>query len=203
MRGQRSAPFRSRGSWAPRLIGTGAALLLAVAGVAAYLIVGTTHDGKDAPVLPTRVVSTQAVGIVNTGPSSQANPPVQALLASRSSLVFTVSGPGGVQWTSDEMAGGTYIFIYAPNGLCLAALAAPHAPTVSLERCDLLADQRWLRQQPTIGANGLDYWQLRNLADHRCLTAGNVIANGESAAELEACQASPGWRQLIAFPTAS
>src|SRR5258707_422663 len=74
MRGKRSARSRSRGSWAPRLVGTGFALLLAVAGVAAYLIVGRAHGRKDTSVLPTRVVSTQAVGIVNTGLASQTAP---------------------------------------------------------------------------------------------------------------------------------
>jgi Ricin-type beta-trefoil lectin domain-like len=204
MRGKRSARSRSRGSWAPRLAGTGFALLLAVAGVAAYLIVGGAHGSKDASVLPTRVMGTQAVGIVNGGPASQANPAPEALVAPHSDLVFTVNGPAGVQWTSDEMAGGTYIFIYLPNGLCLAALQVPHAAAaVTLERCDLQADQRWLRQQPSVSPNGLDYWQLRNMADGRCLAAGTAISKGESPAQLARCQASPGWRQQIAFPTTS
>jgi hypothetical protein len=203
MRGKRSAPRRSRGSWAPRLVGTGFALLLAVAGVAAYLIVGGTHDSKEASVLPTRVVGTQAVGIVNGGAPSQANQGPEALIASHADLVFTAGGPGGVQWTSDEMAGGTYIFIYLPDGLCLATRQALHAAAVTLERCDLQADQRWLRQLPSVGPDGLDYWQLRNLADGRCLAAGQAIGKGESAAALERCQANPGLRQQVAFPTAS
>lgn len=203
MRGKRSAPSRSRGSWAPRLVGTGFALLLAVAGVAAYLIVGGTHDRKDASVLPTRVVGTQAVGIVSGGAPAQANQGPEALLASHADLVFTANGPGGVQWTSDQMAGGTYIFIYLPDGLCLATRQARHAAAVTLQRCDLQANQRWLRQLPSVGANSLVYWQLRNLADGRCLATGQTIGAGESAAQLERCQANPGVRQQIAFPTAS
>lgn len=183
-------------------MGTGFALLLAVAGVAAYLIVGGTHDRKDAAVLPTRVVGTQAVGIVNTGPAG-ANPHPDTLLASHSDLVFKADGPTGAQWTSDQMAGGTYIFIYLPDGLCLAARASPPVPSVALEQCNLQASQRWLRQLPNVGPNGLDYWQLRNLADGRCLAAGNALGNGESAAVLQRCEASPGWRQQVAFPTAS
>jgi hypothetical protein len=202
MPGKRSARRRSRGSWAPRLVGTGFALLLAVAGVAAYLIVGATHDSKDASVLPTRVVGTQAVGIVSSGAPSQASRGAEALLASHADLVFTANGPGGVQWTSDEMAGGTYIFIYLPDGLCLATRQALHAATVTLERCDLHANQRWLRQLPSVGANSLVYWQLRNLADGRCLATGQATGKGESAAQLERCQANPGLRQQIAFPTA-
>jgi hypothetical protein len=184
-------------------MGTGFALLLAVAGVAAYLIVGGTHDRKDAAVLPTRVIGTQAVAIVNTGPAG-ANPHPETLLASHSDLVFMADGPTGAQWTSDQMAGGTYIFIYLPDGLCLAAArASPPAPSLALEQCNLQAGQRWLRQLPNIGPNGLDYWQLRNLADGRCLAAGNALGNRESAAVLQRCEASPGWRQQVAFPTAS
>jgi hypothetical protein len=178
-------------------------MLLAVSGVAAYLIVGGTHDRKDASVLPTRVVATQAVGIVNTGQASQAGANPESLLASGSGLVFRVNGPSLAQWTSDEMAGGTYIFIYLANGLCLAASPSPPARTVTLQRCNLLASQRWLRQDPSVGANGLDYWQLRNLADSRCLAAGNTIRKGEAAARLEPCQAPPDWRQQVAFPTSS
>jgi Ricin-type beta-trefoil lectin domain-like len=183
-------------------VGTGFALLLAVAGAAAYLIVGGTHDRKDASVLPARVVGTQAVGIVSGGAPAHANRGPEALLASHADLVFTANGPGGVQWTADQMAGDTYIFIYLPDGLCLTAMHAPHTASVTLQRCDLQANQRWLRQLPSVGANGLVYWQLRNLADGRCLAIGQAAGPGESAAGLERCQANPGLRQQIAFPTA-
>jgi hypothetical protein len=182
-------------------MGTGFVLLLAVAGVAAYLIVGGTHDQKEAAVLPTRVIGTQAVGIVNTG-TAVANSQPEMLLASHSDLVFMADGPAGAQWTSDQMAGGTYIFIYLPDGLCLAARASPRAPSLALEQCNLQATQRWLRQLPNVGANGLDYWQLRNLDDGQCLAVGNALGNRESAAVLQRCQASPGWQQQVAFPTA-
>jgi len=177
-------------------------MLLAVAGVAAYLIVGGTHDAKDASALPSRVLGTQAVSIVNTGTPGGATT-AETLLASHSDLVFTASGPAGAQWTSDQMAGGTYILIYLPNGLCLASRGAPHASAVTLQRCNLQASQRWFRQHPNVGANGLDYWQLRNMADGRCLATGKAVRRGESAAQLEPCQASPGSRQQVAFPTAS
>jgi hypothetical protein len=182
-------------------VGTGFALLLAVAGVAAYLIVGGTHDQKEAAVLPTRVIGTQAVDIVNTG-AAATNPDPETLLASRSDLVFMADVPSGARWTSDQMAGGTYIFIYLPDGLCLAARASPRAPSLALEQCNLQAGQRWLRQLPNVGSNGLDYWQLRNLDDGRCLAAGNALGNKESAAILQRCEASPGWQQQVAFPTA-
>jgi hypothetical protein len=184
-------------------VGTGFAILLAVAGVAAYLIVGGTHDRKDASVLPTRVVGTQAVSIANTGPASASGTTSapETLVARPSDLVFAVNGPAGPQWTSDQMAGGTYILIYLPDGRCLATGGSSRGPTVLLERCNLQPNQRWLRQHPNVGANGLDYWQLRNMADGRCLAAGGPVRAGQSAALLQPCAASPGWRQQVAFLT--
>jgi Ricin-type beta-trefoil lectin domain-like len=198
MRGQRSARSRAPGSWAPRLAGTGFAILLAGAGLAAYLIVGGAHASQDAAVLPTRVLGTQAIGLVNPGPPAGGTPATETLLATRSGLTFRVVGQVGADWTADQMAGGTYIFIYLPNGLCLASAEASSRPSaVALARCNLEAGQRWRRLHLVVAAGGLDYWQLSNLADGRCLTAAG------SAARLEPCQASPGWRQQVAFLTAS
>jgi Ricin-type beta-trefoil lectin domain-like len=182
-------------------VGTGFAILLAVAGLAAYLVVGGTHDRKDASVLPTRVVGTQAVSIANTGPASGTTSSAETLVARRSDLLFTAGGPAGPQWTSDQMAGGTYILIYLPNGMCLATGASAPAPAVALERCNLKSNQRWLRQRPSVGANGLDYWQMRNLADGRCLEAGRTAGAGRSAVLLRPCSVSPDWRQQVAFLT--
>ncbi len=178
-------------------------MLLAVAGVAAYLIVGGTSDKKDASVLPTRVLGTQAVSLVDPGPRAGANPAPGTLRMSRSALVFVVNGPSVAQWTSDQMAGGTYILIYLPNGLCLASRDSPRASAVVLQRCNLQSNQRWLRQHLITGVNGLDYWQLRNLADNRCLAVGRAVSPGEFAAQLEPCAAAPGWRQQVVFMTAS
>jgi hypothetical protein len=200
MPGKRNARSRVRGSWAARLTGTAFAVLLAGAGVAAYLIVGGAHDDNSASVLPTRVLGTQAIGLADAAPahSAGASPATETLLTSRSGLSFQASGQVTADWTADQMAGGTYIFIYLPNGLCLGPA---RANTVSLQRCDLLAGQRWIRERPVLGASGLDYWQLRNLAAGRCLTAQSVPASGttESAPRLERCQASPSPSQLIAF----
>ncbi len=179
-------------------------VLVAGAGVAAYLVFGT-RARKAADVLPTRVLSTQAVGLVVTGPpgAAGASAAPQMLIAPSSDLGFAGGGAAGAAWTSDQMAGGTFIFIYLQNGLCLApkpaASSSSPAPAraVVLRRCSLQASQRWVRQNRTPGAGGLDYWQLRNLADGRCLTAGP----GGSGARLAACAASPGRQQLIAFVT--
>jgi hypothetical protein len=186
------------------MVGIAFVVLVAGAGIAAYLVFGT-RARKTADVLPTRVLSTQAVGLVVAGPAGAAGATSapQMLTASSSDLSFARGGAGGAAWTSDQMAGGTYIFIYLQNGLCLApkpvssSASGTPAPAraVLLQRCNLLASQRWVRQDRTPGAGGLDYWQLRNLADGRCLTAG---PDG-SAAQLETCAASPGRQQLVAF----
>jgi hypothetical protein len=201
MPGKRNARSRVRGSWAARLTGTAFAVLLAGVGVAVYLIVDGAHADNSASVLPARVLGTQAIGLAYSAPahSAGASPATETLLASRSGLSLQASGQITADWTADQMAGGTYIFIYLPNGLCLGP---SRANAVSLQRCNLQAGQRWIRQHPVLGNSGLDYWQLRNLAADRCLTAVSVAgqtAAAESAPRLEHCQASPGSRQLIAF----
>jgi hypothetical protein len=181
-------------------------VLVAGAGLAAYLIFGTGAR-KAADVLPTRVLSTQAVDLVVAGPpgAAGASPAPQMLLASSPNLSFAGGSSADAAWTSDQMAGGTYIFIYLQNGLCLAPKPAPSsssgtpppARAVVLQRCNLQASQRWVRQNRKPGAGGLDYWELRNLADDRCLTAGPT----GSAARLATCAVTPGRQQLIAFVT--
>jgi hypothetical protein len=193
MPGKRSARSRVRGSWAARLTGIGFAILAAAVGLAAYLIVGGAHADNSASVLPTKVLGTQAIDLSGSAaPSGNASP--EALVASGAGLSFRAAGQSGTDWTADQMEGGTYIFIYLPNGRCLGA---SRKTAVSLQRCNLQASQRWIRQRPVVGGGGLDYWQLRNLAGGRCLAASGA------APRLETCQASPGARQLIAFLTTS
>lgn len=185
-----------------RLTGAGLAILLAAIGVATYLIVGAAHARRDASELPTKVLSTQAVGLVNPGPGQAGDQP-EMLLATRGALSFTSDGQAGANWTADQMSGGTYIFIYLPNGLCLGS---GRGATAALQRCSLQASQRWVAQRQTTGTDGVDYSQLRNLSDGRCLTAVTAAGAGSSApatARLERCQAAPDWHQQIAFVTAS
>jgi hypothetical protein len=200
----------SRGGWTVRLAGAGLAVLLAAVGVTAYLLLA--HPGSGGASLPTRVIGTQAIALVNPG---QAGPAAWAgtslapgtLLRTGQQLTFSGGARPGAGWTADQMADGTYIFIYlADGGLCLTAQAAP-ASAAALERCDLGARQRWLRRGQTPGLNGMTYWQLRNEADGRCLTAGTAVsvavqAGSEAAsqaAQMQACQGAPGWRQLVTF----
>jgi hypothetical protein len=207
MRGESGGSTGLRGSRAARLTGAGLAVLLAAVGVTAYLVVDGINNPGDAP-LPTRVLSTQAIGLVSPGqagttstsPSGTgSDTSAGSLLASGTGLTFSADAQSDAEWTADQMAGGTYIFIYLANSaLCLASPASP-GPAV-LQHCDLAANQRWTRLGPTVGAAGTDYWQLRNLADSRCLTAGSL--SGE-AAQLEPCQLSPGWQQLVTFAAPS
>jgi Ricin-type beta-trefoil lectin domain-like len=202
MRGKRDARSRTRGSWAARLTGIGLAILLAGAGLAVYLVVGN-HAAR-APGLPTHVLGTQAVALVNPGPTPPAGASAspETFLASRSDLSFTAAGQAGADWTADQMAGGTYIFIYLPDGSCLTAA---RSSAVTLARCNLGASQRWVRQH-LVSSGGLDYWQLRSLSRGRCLTAAAGNAAGtpaQSAARLDPCLAHPDWSQLVAFVTAS
>jgi hypothetical protein len=194
MPGKRNARSRVRGSWAARLTGVSIAIVLTAVGLATYLIVGGADAGNSAP-LPTRVLGTQAIGLVaSPAPAGDSSAASETLVASRPGVRFTAATQTGANWTADQMAGGSYIFIYLADGLCLGA-SQPAA--VTLQRCDdLQAAQRWIRQHLVVGSSGLDYWQLRNLADGRCLTAGEG-----PAARLERCQPSPGTDQLLAFLT--
>lgn len=206
MPGKRNARSRVRGSWAARLTGAGFAILLAAAGAAVYLVVGGAHADNSASVLPTRVLGTQAIGLAYS-PSASGSSSVDSLVAASSGLDFSGSAAAAANLTADQMAGGTYIFIYLQDGRCLgtahtASVSARTAP-VSLQRCTLQADQRWVRQHSAVGGNGLEYWQLRNLGDGRCLTAAAGGGGDAAVARLERCQASPGASQLIAFVTSS
>jgi hypothetical protein len=195
MPGKRSARSRVRGSWAARLTGAAFAILLAAVGAAVYLVVGGAHTDNDSSELPTRVLATQAIGLAySPSPTTTSG----TLATAPGGLAFTGSQSTGANWTADQMAGGTYIFIYLQNGQCLGP---SRAGSVSLQRCSLQADQRWVRQHSLLSSNGLEYWQLRNLASGRCLTAAG--AGGSAAARLKPCLASPGPSQLIAFLTSS
>jgi hypothetical protein len=198
MPGKRNARSRVRGSWAARLTGAGFAVLLAAVGAAVYLVVGGTH-ADSASVLPTRVLGTQAIGLASS-PSASGNSGVDTLVSASSGLSFSGTGNTGASWTADQMAGGTYIFIYLQDGLCLGP---SRVASVSLQRCSLEADQRWVRQHPVQGGNGLEYWQLRNLSNGQCLTAAGTGGTAGAVGRLERCQASPGASQLIAFLTTS
>jgi hypothetical protein len=197
MPGQRSGGRRrTRGSWTPRIVGLSLVVLLAAGGAAAALI-ARTHAPPAGRALPTRVRASQPAGLVNPGPPGRAAP--QMLLASAAGLVFRPvprreRAAGNPQWTADTMVGGGYIFIYAPNGQCLAA----ESRALVLRRCDLRRNQRWRGVGGSAPADGHRYAQLRNLAVGRCIAAGAAGPGGRLATLAPCARAGP-WRQLISL----
>jgi hypothetical protein len=206
---RRARARRARGSRVPRIAGTGVVLLLAGTGVVASLVTGSQHVTARHVVLPTRVLSAHEVGLANAGPSGPSGPsgqaavPYRTLLKSRSGLAFAAVRQVAPEWTADQMAGGNYIFIYIADGTCLSSLArrgrgrAAAGQAVTM-RCHLGYAQRWRRQQG--GTQG--YWQLRNLADGRCLALGGAdpaAGQGSFSAQLAPCGAQRDWRQQITF----
>ena len=96
---------------------------------------------------------------------------------------------------------GSYIFIYLPDGQCLAAPGRARGPAAPLERCDLSpasAGAAWVRG---VLVGGHDYYQLRNLANGRCLTASGRRSAAPAAAPagLQPASAAGPLGQLIAF----
>jgi hypothetical protein len=225
MRSQRSTGGRrARGSWLPRLAGAGAVMLLAAGGVVIYLVAARPPAARPVQALPSKVLAMQSVGLVVSARPAAATGTVQEmLLVSRAGLAF---GPvpqsslitGNPDWTADQMAGGTYVFIYIPSGQCLGSAAGP-APAgtaagqaaspagvrqagLALQRCDLGAAQRWRGLSPATMSAGRAYLRFRNLATGECLTAGGALpgaGSADNAAQFSGCGAVQPWRQLVSF----
>jgi Ricin-type beta-trefoil lectin domain-like len=210
MPAERSAGARrARGSRAPRIAGIGVVLLLAGTGIIANLVAAKPQVTVRHVALPGKVESVQEVGLVSAGPPAAANmaaAPAQTLLKLPSGLAFVSARQAVPEWTADQLAGGTYVFIYISDGMCLASADGQVAGgrvtggrvTAVVRRCNLGYAQRWLRQD----ADTRGYWQLRNAADSRCLTLANAVpAGGQNAfrADLAPCGAQQDWRQRFTF----
>lgn len=164
-------PRRTRGSWIPRVTGMGVVVLLAGGGLAGYL--GSQHPARhhhSAAGLSAKVLRVQIIGLIDYGPDDDgdrsAHDPDDHPLMLRmtgAGLAF-VSIPrseliaGVPLWTADQMADGSEIFIYIPDGRCLTV--ARH--NLALAHCDLGPSQRWH-------------------AEHRRTVAGQQIAQFASA----------------------
>ena len=177
-------------------------MLLAAGGTAAYLV--TQHPAaRPAAPLPTRVVSSQTVGLVSQQAGSAGSQLAQLLSRDGgpqfSTLTPALAAAGTPQWTADLMAGNTYIFIYLPSGTCLSATGPARRPQLTLERCDLAAGQRWRRVTTAVLARGHDFDQYANLGDGRCLTQAAPVGGQQYAATLTTCSAARPASQLIAF----
>jgi hypothetical protein len=205
---RRNTGQRASGSRLARLSGIGVALLIAAGAVAAYLV--AMHPARHpAARLSTRVLSFQTVGLIAqvSQPGSSSGQLLQLLgpggAPQFSPLGQTEEQAGSPQWTADLMAGNSYIFIYLPTGRCLAAAGPAARPKLTLERCDLAAQQRWRRASPAVQVQGHDFYQYANLANHSCLTESGELPGPVYGAALQSCAVQPAPDQLIGFWWAS
>jgi hypothetical protein len=188
-----------------RLSGLGAIVLIAGGGAAAYVIeFHPASDHHHAP-LPKHVASYQTVGLIahaaSNGSGATSRNLVQ-LLSRQGSPAFTslstaaADAQGNPEWTADLMTGGTYIFIFEPDGNCLAVIG--HAK-LGLRHCNLSAAQRWRRVNATaVVEDGHNFYQYANLADGRCLS--DLAGPGpQGGAGLAHCGSAQLPSQLLAF----
>ena len=199
IRPQAGATRRTRGSWTPRIAGIGAAVLVACGAAIIYAIASPAGTARHSGSLSSRVSTVQTVGIIGQAGGAVGAPTAMRMLSAEGrSLMFapipaSVQPQGDPQWTVDTMTDGTFIFIYAPTGRCLAA-AARNA--LALRRCDLGPGQRWRPGRGTVESGSHQYAQYRNLGTGRCLaTAGDAPA----PPVLQACRAPAPARQLVSF----
>lgn len=217
MPGRRGArPYRTKGSWVPRLAGVGAVAVLALAGLVIYVATtrnhhGATPNGNGHTDLSSRVLKIQNVGIVAFGPADDGDPfvgsqedhPLMLLPQSgqvrwvtipASALAAPTSGGAGVPaWTDNQMADGSDIFIYGATGRCLGAGVAP--ASVLLSRCDLSLAQRW-RPRDAADALGQSFAKYENAKTGLCLTAPH---KNPGPARLAKCGRPRQKAQEIAF----
>jgi hypothetical protein len=205
---RRTTGQRASGSRLARLAGIGVAVLIAAGAVAAYLV--ALHPARHPPPpLPTKVLSSQTVGLIArvAQPGSSSGQLLQ-LLGPAGAPQFSPVGQaeeqsGSPRWTADLMAGNSYIFIYLPTGHCLAAAGRAGQQKLTLEHCDLAAQQRWRRTRAAVQIQGHDFYQYANLADGSCLTETAELSGPAHGAALQGCAAVPPSGQLIGFWWAS
>jgi len=204
---RRSAGSRSRGSWLPRLAGFGAIVVLAGGGTAAYLIAFHPAKPHHTVVLPRKVLGYQTVGIIGVpAEGGSASGKLVQLLSPEQGPTFTPVMPseqvtGMPEWTADQMAGGTFIFIYLPTGSqCLASTGPARQPVVAVEHCDLgRPQQRWRRLSGSLKSNGHAFYQFENAASEKCLTQEPASGGLSVGVGLETCDPSRPMTQMLAF----
>lgn len=202
-----AAPRRTRGSWTPRIVGIGAAVLVACGAAIVYAIASPAGTARHAEQRSSRVSAVQTVGIIGqAGGTAGTASAMRMLSAQGGRLLFapvpaSVQRQGDPQWTVDTMADGTYIFIYAPTASCLAAAGRPGPVRLALRRCDLGPEQRWHQAGGTLAASSHQYAQYRNLGSGRCLATASGAAGSDVPGPpvLEACAAAAPEDQLISF----
>jgi hypothetical protein len=200
---------RASGSRLARLAGISAAVLIAGGAVAGYLVLHPVI-GRGRPPLPTKVVSFQTVGLIaQVGQAGSSPGQLLQLLGPADTPQFSPLGQaqeqsGSPQWTADLMAGDSYIFIYLPTGDCLTATGPAGQPKLTLDHCDLGAQQRWRRTTArAVQIQGHDFYQYANVADASCLTEKGELPGAVYGAGLQSCSAGTPADQLIGFWWAS
>jgi hypothetical protein len=185
-------------------------LLAVLAGVAAVTFLHSTGNlaqGRHMK-LPSKVTSTQAIGLANPGQTSQvpaSSTPPTLLYAGGAGLVFTPSSGGqsvqpSQQWQASQMGrSGQFVLLFSPNGLCLTAVGKGARASAQLDHCDTKIDQRWYHPFLGTDASGQDYWQLRSASTGRCLAVGGADASGVAVAALQRCSPARPPAQLIMF----
>ena len=205
-RGARHQRSRAPRAW---VFGTaGLAAALAAAGVVVVLLTSRGPPARPTP-LATDITSTQAAGLANLGPLPAGSGPAGAtalLSEAHGELAFTPSSGGDViqpsqQWQADQMGGGAYILVFTPDGQCLTSTATRHGAIARLAGCHLGLSQRW--SHPYLGTDpaGRGYWQLRSVADGRCLMVSGQQPGGDAGVAMQPCSPSMAWQQLISFLT--
>jgi len=186
MPGPRTTPsHRAKGSWTPRLVGVAVVVVLAGGVLAIYLATSgqqsppptskpTHHSG---PAL--KVVKVQTIGVIDFGPDDNGDPSPGHLsghplmLLPHDHEIDFVPIPkadvisGNAVWTANQMSDNSEIFIYVPNGKCLAGTPGGQ---LKLKHCNLSPDQRWLPVHQMI-MQGQTIAQYKNAKTGGCLTA--------------------------------
>jgi hypothetical protein len=203
MPGQRDARGRRAGG-AARTTGIVAVVVLAAAGAVIYLL--TTHSAATARTapLPDKVISVQSVGLVTLIAGPHGGVPTQLEQTSSGLRFVTVPAAqlaaGTPSWTADQMKGGSYTFIYIPDGRCLSVSGHGSHAKIDLEHCNLGAAQRWVRVGTQATVSTHVYAAYRSMVSTLCLSqpaAGPSTSTGQVA--LGSCTASPPRQELIAF----
>jgi hypothetical protein len=212
-RDHRRGAARTRGSWTLRIAGTALVVVTAAAATSVLLLAHSDVQArKDAPpALSGKVVTALTVGLVNPGPTTALNSAperrmmqVTGGLLNFKTVINMAQATALEQWTSNKMGDGTYILIYAPNGLCLTA--SPQALSlVTLSTCTLGVDQRWRHQFLGLISGGRYYWRLRSVLNKRCLADTDRPLSGQAlefSASLQPCSTGKPRQQIIRTITA-
>ncbi len=192
---------RASGSWAPRLTGVGVAVLLAGAVLGGYLASTPLGHQARTPATPRtpaagrrsatptpsapQVTKVESVGLVDFGPADDGDGwqrdrddhPLM-LRPLGSGLAFVVIpgdqlAAGPREWTVNELADGSDIFIDISTGDCLTAASGTR---LILAPCDLSASQRWrpVQQRSIAGQSVAGY---ASVSTGRCLAAGGPASS--------------------------